>query len=66
MNDEYMNLHLEWRSDITGNGESDITGNGEIVIDEAIFEEIYRMQEAQDDKERIQGNKGKDDQRKRR
>lgn len=42
---EYMKMHLEWRADITG--------NGEIVIDESVFEEIYRLQEAQDDKERI-------------
>lgn len=45
MNEEYMALHLEWRSEITG-GE-------EIVIDESVFEEIYKLQEGNDDKERI-------------
>lgn len=42
---EYMKMHLEWSADITG--------NEEIVIDESVFEEIYRMQEEQDDKERV-------------
>ena len=34
---EYMKMHLEWRADITG--------NEEIVIDESVFEEIYKLQE---------------------
>ena len=41
---EYMKMHLEWRADITG--------NGEIVIDESVFEEIYKLQEEQNEQVR--------------
>ena len=37
---EYMDLHLVWRSDIDP--------IKDIVIDESVFEEIYRLQEEQD------------------
>ena len=41
---EYMEMHLEWRADITG--------NEEIVIDESVFEEIYKLQEEQNEQVR--------------
>lgn len=41
-NKEYLKLHLLWRSEIKPK-------EGE--IDETVFEEIYRMQEEQNDKE---------------
>lgn len=45
MNDEYLRLHLEWREQINP--------TEDIQIDESVFEEIYKLQEEQDDKERI-------------
>lgn len=39
--ESYMDLHLVWRADITG--------NEDIEIDESVFEEIYQLQEEQDE-----------------
>lgn len=44
----YLFLHQEWRAEITGNG---------VSIDESVFEEIYRMQEGNHDKERVHEEK---------
>lgn len=41
---EYMDMIVLWRSEIRPK---------EVEIDETVFEEIYKLQEEQDDKERI-------------
>lgn len=46
---EYLKLHLLWRSEIRPPEEAQ--------IDESVFEEIYRMQEASDDEKRIHEEK---------
>ena len=46
---EYLKLHLLWRSEIRPPEEAQ--------IDESVFEEIYRMQEASDDGKRIHEEK---------
>lgn len=45
MDKEYLKLHLLWRSEIRPPEGTQ--------IDESVFEEIYRMQEGNNDKERI-------------
>ena len=46
---EYMSMHVLWRSEIKPPEGAE--------IDETVFEEIYRMQEGKDDKERIHEKK---------
>lgn len=46
---EYMNMHVLWRSEIKPPEGAE--------IDETVFEEIYRIQEEEDDKERIHEKK---------
>lgn len=49
MDKEYLKLHLLWRSEIRPPEGAQ--------IDESVFEEIYRMQEANDDEKRIHEEK---------
>lgn len=49
MKSDYMKLHLEWREEIRPPDDAE--------IDESVFDEIYKMQEEQDDEERIHSNK---------
>lgn len=44
---EYMQLHILWSKDFETDPE-------EIVIDESVFEEIYRLQE-REEKKNVQG-----------
>lgn len=49
MDKEYLKLHLLWRSEIRPSEGAQ--------IDESVFDEIYRMQEASDDEKRIHEEK---------
>lgn len=48
MKSDYMKLHLEWREEIRPPDDAE--------IDEKVFDEIYKMQEEEDDEKRIHGD----------